>query len=270
MCEEFGYGNFIIYFIIYFAKECAVNGKKYTFAQAKDATYYIGRSLRNIGLKSGDVIALVAPNFPDTVLGFLGSASAGLVVTTINPTYTEGEWSYFCRFERFYSRLKRTFDWWEKGRTEKWANQAYCYNTGRRDENFQMRYKGSWWRPMWKQSSLRPWLHPQWSLSRGPVFHEKLPWLWLTIRLVPFRRVRYLLMLVLRVDQGYSISYKYLSWSRTVRWSVRHFSGSHNARQITATRKFRQNLRRYNRLTVFKRHDWITKGRYANASQSGV
>ncbi|KAL0119141.1 hypothetical protein PUN28_009623 [Cardiocondyla obscurior] len=72
------------------ALECGINGKKYTFAQAKDATSYIGRSLRNMGLKSGDVIALIAPNCPDSVLGFLGSTSAGLVVTTINPVCIAG------------------------------------------------------------------------------------------------------------------------------------------------------------------------------------
>ncbi|XP_036142190.1 probable 4-coumarate--CoA ligase 3 [Monomorium pharaonis] len=73
------------------ALECGVSSKKYTFAQAKDATSYIGRSLRNIGLKKGDVIALVAPNFPDTVLSLLGSLSGGLVITTVNPLYTVEE-----------------------------------------------------------------------------------------------------------------------------------------------------------------------------------
>ncbi|KYN09238.1 PREDICTED: 4-coumarate--CoA ligase 1-like [Trachymyrmex cornetzi] len=73
------------------ALECGINGKKYTFAQAKDATSYIGRSLRNIGLKKGDVVALVAPNFPDTVLSYLGISSGGFIVTTVNPMYTAEE-----------------------------------------------------------------------------------------------------------------------------------------------------------------------------------
>nr|XP_012229595.1 PREDICTED: 4-coumarate--CoA ligase 1-like isoform X2 [Linepithema humile] len=75
------------------ALECGINGKKYTYAQAKDATSYIGRSLRNIGLKKGDVVALVAPNYPDTVLGCLGILSGELVVTTMNPLYTADEMS---------------------------------------------------------------------------------------------------------------------------------------------------------------------------------
>ncbi|XP_025986662.2 probable 4-coumarate--CoA ligase 3 isoform X1 [Solenopsis invicta] len=73
------------------ALECGISGKKYTFAQAKDATSYIGRSLRNMGLKKGDVVALMAPNFPDTVLSLLGIMSGGLIVTTINPQYTAEE-----------------------------------------------------------------------------------------------------------------------------------------------------------------------------------
>ncbi|XP_072757261.1 probable 4-coumarate--CoA ligase 1 isoform X2 [Anoplolepis gracilipes] len=73
------------------ALECGINGKKYTYAQAKDATNYIGRSLRNIGLKEGDVIALVAPNFPDAILSFLGGLSGGLVITPMNPNYTVDE-----------------------------------------------------------------------------------------------------------------------------------------------------------------------------------
>lgn len=47
-----------------------------------------------MGLKEGDVIALVAPNFPDTVLGFLGGLSGGLVITPINPYYTVGKLLY--------------------------------------------------------------------------------------------------------------------------------------------------------------------------------
>lgn len=40
------------------------------------------------------MIALVAPNFPDTVLGLLGSLSGGLIVTTMNPYYTAGKLLY--------------------------------------------------------------------------------------------------------------------------------------------------------------------------------
>jgi len=72
-------------------QECGVSGQKYTYAQAKDACHYISRSLHNIGLKKGDVIALVGPNYPDIILSFLGSVTGGFIVTTVNPQYTTGK-----------------------------------------------------------------------------------------------------------------------------------------------------------------------------------
>lgn len=73
------------------ALECAVTGRKYTYSETRDASNYIARSLINMGLRKGDVIALIAPNYPETVLAFLGILEANLVVTTVNPTYTPDE-----------------------------------------------------------------------------------------------------------------------------------------------------------------------------------
>lgn len=68
-----------------------MTGKKYTYSEARDAANYIARSLINMGLRKGDTVALVAPNYPDTILAFLGILEADLVVTTVNPFYTTGE-----------------------------------------------------------------------------------------------------------------------------------------------------------------------------------
>ncbi|XP_017890362.1 4-coumarate--CoA ligase 1 [Ceratina calcarata] len=73
------------------ALECAVTGRKYTYSETRDASNYIARSLINMGLRKGDVIALIAPNYPETVLAFLGVLEANLVVTTVNPAYTPDE-----------------------------------------------------------------------------------------------------------------------------------------------------------------------------------
>ncbi|XP_066601783.1 uncharacterized protein [Prorops nasuta] len=73
------------------ALECSVTGRKYTFAESRDASNYIARSLVNLGLKQGDVVALITPNLPETALAFLGILEAGLVVTTVNPFYTVDE-----------------------------------------------------------------------------------------------------------------------------------------------------------------------------------
>ncbi|XP_031827653.1 uncharacterized protein LOC116424844 [Nomia melanderi] len=70
---------------------CSVTGRKYTYSQARDAANYIARSLLSMGLKKGDVVALVSPNYPETVLSLLGVMEADLVVTTVNPFYTPEE-----------------------------------------------------------------------------------------------------------------------------------------------------------------------------------
>ncbi|KOC66391.1 putative 4-coumarate--CoA ligase 3 [Habropoda laboriosa] len=70
---------------------CAVTGRKYTYSETRDASNYIARSLINMGLRKGDVVALVAPNYPESILGFLGILEANLVVTTVNPFYTRDE-----------------------------------------------------------------------------------------------------------------------------------------------------------------------------------
>lgn len=44
-----------------------------------------------MGLKTNDVIAIIAPNLPDTILGLLGSLSGGFIVTTMNPLFTAGK-----------------------------------------------------------------------------------------------------------------------------------------------------------------------------------
>ncbi len=43
------------------------------------------------GFEPGHTLALLAPNLPEYAVVFHGAAYAGCVVTTINPTYTEGE-----------------------------------------------------------------------------------------------------------------------------------------------------------------------------------
>lgn len=71
-------------------QKCGVTGRRYTYAEARDASNWVARSLVNMGFKPGDVIAVVLPNLPETPIAFLGSIEAGLIVTTVNPNYTAG------------------------------------------------------------------------------------------------------------------------------------------------------------------------------------
>lgn len=73
------------------ALECAVTGRKYTYSEARDATNYIARSLINMGLRKGDVVALITPNYPEAFLGAIGILEADLIITTVNPAYTSNE-----------------------------------------------------------------------------------------------------------------------------------------------------------------------------------
>lgn len=75
------------------ALECGLTGRYYTYGQARDNANYIARSLLQLGIKSGDIVALVLPNLPETPIAFLACLEAGVIVTTCNPTYTVDEMS---------------------------------------------------------------------------------------------------------------------------------------------------------------------------------
>lgn len=44
-----------------------------------------------MGLKKGNMVALVTPNHPETILAAVGVLEADLILTTMNPTYTIGK-----------------------------------------------------------------------------------------------------------------------------------------------------------------------------------
>lgn len=69
-------------------QECGITGRKYSYAQARDASNYVARSLLSLGLKKGDVVAIIMPNMPECPVSYLGILEANLVVTTANPAYT--------------------------------------------------------------------------------------------------------------------------------------------------------------------------------------
>jgi 4-coumarate--CoA ligase len=67
------------------------SGRTLTYAQLADAVHRTAGGLAAAGVRPGDVVALVAPNVPEYAVVFHGTAVAGGVITTINPTYTERE-----------------------------------------------------------------------------------------------------------------------------------------------------------------------------------
>jgi 4-coumarate--CoA ligase len=66
-------------------------GRTLTYAQLDDAVRSFAGGLVQQGFAAGDVVAIMAPNLPEYAVVFHGTAYAGGVVTTVNPTYVERE-----------------------------------------------------------------------------------------------------------------------------------------------------------------------------------
>jgi len=66
-------------------------GRTVSYAQLLGAVRSLAGGLLAAGMDKGEVLAIMAPNIPEYGVAFHGVAYAGGVVTTINPTYTEGE-----------------------------------------------------------------------------------------------------------------------------------------------------------------------------------
>ncbi|HEX5707959.1 MAG TPA: 4-coumarate--CoA ligase family protein [Pyrinomonadaceae bacterium] len=67
------------------------SGRAVTYAQLPELVARVSVALRLRGFEKGDVLAVFSPNTPEYALAFHGAASAGGVVTTINPLYTAEE-----------------------------------------------------------------------------------------------------------------------------------------------------------------------------------
>ncbi|XP_042864137.1 4-coumarate--CoA ligase-like [Penaeus japonicus] len=73
------------------ASECSVTGRRYTYSQLVDGASKWAGMLSKMGMKKGDVLAVVMPNCPEYPIVLLGTLMAGVVVTTVNSNYTAGE-----------------------------------------------------------------------------------------------------------------------------------------------------------------------------------
>ncbi|XP_055375419.1 uncharacterized protein LOC129608084 [Condylostylus longicornis] len=74
------------------AAVCVLTGRKYTFAQLRDASAaFAVRLQKKFKLQPRDVLAVCLPNLPEYPIASFGAHEAGLVVTTVNPIYTADE-----------------------------------------------------------------------------------------------------------------------------------------------------------------------------------
>src|SRR6266853_4865142 len=69
----------------------AGTGRSYTYQQIAEGVRKLAAGLHGRGFRKGDVLAIMSPNLPEYPIAFHGVATAGGVITTLNPTYTADE-----------------------------------------------------------------------------------------------------------------------------------------------------------------------------------
>jgi acyl-CoA synthetase (AMP-forming)/AMP-acid ligase II len=69
----------------------AASGRMLRYGELADALRRVAAGLAALGLRPGDVLAILAPNSPEWLIACFGAMAAGGVVTGINPLYTPGE-----------------------------------------------------------------------------------------------------------------------------------------------------------------------------------
>lgn len=66
-------------------------GRVIRYGELETLVNQFAQALIALGVKTNDVVGLMLPNLPQTVISFYGSLRAGARVTPINPLYVEGE-----------------------------------------------------------------------------------------------------------------------------------------------------------------------------------
>ena len=67
---------------------------KYSYKKVKDITDRLATALNDLGVKKGDIVAIMLPNFPQFMFAFYGILKAGGVVTACSVLHTEHELAY--------------------------------------------------------------------------------------------------------------------------------------------------------------------------------
>ncbi|MFX1500726.1 MAG: long-chain fatty acid--CoA ligase [Promethearchaeota archaeon] len=67
---------------------------KISYKKLKDYTDRLATALADLGVKKGDVVAIMLPNFPQFIISYYGILKAGGIITAISVLYTEHELAY--------------------------------------------------------------------------------------------------------------------------------------------------------------------------------
>ncbi len=67
---------------------------KISYKKLKDLTERLATALVNLGVKKGDVVAIMIPNFPQFIISYYGILKAGAIATACSVLHTDHELSY--------------------------------------------------------------------------------------------------------------------------------------------------------------------------------
>jgi len=67
---------------------------KITYKKLKDIVDRLATALVNLGVKKGDVVAIMIPNFPQFIISYYAILRAGAIVTACSVLHTEHELAY--------------------------------------------------------------------------------------------------------------------------------------------------------------------------------
>ncbi len=69
-------------------------GRRETYRRIKEYSDRFAHALRQLGVRKGDMVALLLPNTPQFIIAYYGILKAGAVVVPLNPLYTERELTF--------------------------------------------------------------------------------------------------------------------------------------------------------------------------------
>jgi len=66
-------------------------GKKLTYKELRESSLRFATALHDLGIRKGDMVAILVPNSPQFMIAYFGILRLGAVVTTLSPLYTPRE-----------------------------------------------------------------------------------------------------------------------------------------------------------------------------------
>ncbi len=66
-------------------------GRKFKYKELRELSLRFATALHDLGIKKGDMVAILVPNCPQFMIAYFGILRLGAVVTSLSPLYTPRE-----------------------------------------------------------------------------------------------------------------------------------------------------------------------------------